>query len=69
LLDPQDVELTEAEEALVLATLDPIGATANAEATDLASRLSGLADGRRTPLDSRRHHGRMVCEKPRARSR
>jgi ParB-like chromosome segregation protein Spo0J len=36
------VELTEAEEALVLATLDPIGAMADAEATALASLLSGL---------------------------
>jgi hypothetical protein len=36
------VELTEAEEALVLATLDPIGAIAEAEATGLASLLSGL---------------------------
>jgi DNA modification methylase len=36
------VELTEAEEALVLATLDPIGAMANAEATALASLLDGL---------------------------
>jgi hypothetical protein len=36
------VELTEAEEALVLATLDPIGAMAEAEATALASRLGGL---------------------------
>ena len=36
------VELTEAEESLVLATLDPIGAMADAEATALASLLSGL---------------------------
>jgi DNA modification methylase len=36
------VELTEAEEALVLATLDPIGAMADAEATALASLLHGL---------------------------
>jgi DNA modification methylase len=36
------VELTEAEEALVLATLDPIGAMAEAEATALASLLVGL---------------------------
>jgi hypothetical protein len=36
------VELTEAEEALVLATLDPIGAMAQAEATALAALLSGL---------------------------
>jgi hypothetical protein len=36
------VELTEGEEALILATLDPIGAMANAEATALASLLSGL---------------------------
>ena len=36
------LELTEAEERLVLATLDPIGAMADAEATALASLLSGL---------------------------
>jgi DNA modification methylase len=36
------VELTEAEEALVLATLDPIGALADAEASALAALLSGL---------------------------
>jgi DNA methylase len=36
------VELTEDEEALVLATLDPIGTMAEAEATALASLLSGL---------------------------
>jgi DNA modification methylase len=36
------VDLSPDEEALVLATLDPIGAMANAEATALASLLSGL---------------------------
>jgi DNA modification methylase len=36
------VELTEGEEALVLATLDPIGAMANAEANALATLLNGL---------------------------
>jgi hypothetical protein len=48
------VELTEAEEALVLATLDPIGAMADAEATALASLLRGLEpadDALRTLLD------------------
>jgi hypothetical protein len=48
------VELSEHEEDLVLATLDPIGAMADAEATALAALISGLepADaGLRTPLD------------------
>ena len=36
------VELTETEEALVVATLDPIGAMVDAEATALASVLNGL---------------------------
>ena len=36
------VELTEAEERLVLATLDPLAAMAEAEATSLASLLAGL---------------------------
>ena len=36
------VELTEAEEELVLATLDPIGAMADAEADVLAALLAGL---------------------------
>jgi hypothetical protein len=48
------VELTETEEALVLATLDAIGAMADAEATALASLLSGLEpsdDALRTLLD------------------
>jgi hypothetical protein len=49
------VELTESEEALVLATLDPIGAMADAEAAALASLLSGLEpadDALRTLLDN-----------------
>jgi hypothetical protein len=36
------VELTEAEERLVLATLDPIGAMADAETTARAALLNGL---------------------------
>lgn len=48
------VELTADEERLVLATLDPIGALADAEATALADLLAGLEpadDGLRALLD------------------
>src|SRR5947207_4380881 len=55
------VELSEDEERVVLATLDPLAAMADAEATALAELLSGLEpvdDGLRALLDDlARQHG------------